>query len=623
MILCEHSLKNMNKTISMTIGGMVFYIDEAAYATLDGYLTNIKAHFASYAEREEIIDDIERRLAELFTAKISPAKQALDAQDVASVIQTMGYPEQIDSGEQPTTTAQSSTVSNVKRLYRNGDDRVLCGVCSGFASYFGVDPFILRSVLLIFFVAGLFSAAIPSLFLALVYIGLCVIIPEATTPSQKVEMQGEAVNVSNITEKVKQEAEHIAKQHEGTVNRLKQVTGDVFSMAIQVLRRLFVIVFRVLRVVIGVLLSVAFTIGLMGLTFAASVLLFNVHSPYVDPFIQQFANGPAYVVGVFSLFLLLALPCLVLLLGGLSVVRRKNILNAPTVFTIAGVWMISAIAFGVIAIDRAPMIEEAVQKQEAERIVSHTSFPVSTFHALDADGMYQLTIVPSSTASVVAEGDERDLQSLQARVEAGTLQIWQTHGPRVCFLCFRHPIQIVVSSPNVMDEIRLGGLVQMTQKDFRSKGAKIDVRDMAQLSLEGQVESLELSTHDAAQFHGDEFMTRNAKVLLEDVSRANFFVESTSSTANTLQLTMKDASKLQLAGSVSMAGISLRDVSRLNALNLYMTTSNILLQDAAYAEVTVDGSLTGSVRDVSRLRYAGSATAVDVTTHDAAHVEKY
>lgn len=141
----------MKKTLSVNLGGTVFNIDEDAYRLLDNYLNNLKQHFRKEAGAEEIVDDIERRISELFVEKLTGGKQVITIADVEEVIARMGKPEDMETGEEEETAGQDRQASSGpnygyreegkarKRLFRNPDDKILGGVISGMAAYLDAD----------------------------------------------------------------------------------------------------------------------------------------------------------------------------------------------------------------------------------------------------------------------------------------------------------------------------------------------------------------------------------------------------------------------------------------------------------------------------------------------------
>lgn len=196
----------MKKTVSVNLGGFVFNIDEDAYNELQVYLSLIESHFEREKGRQEIIDDIEARIAELFKAKTGGGKEVINADDVQEVIKILGKPEEMGEGES-TEFEQDEPYTNsyrsYRRIYRDADNRIIGGVCSGLAAYWHFDPLILRIIFIVAFLGfgvGLF-----------IYLILWIVIPEAKTIAQKLEMRGEPVTASNIGKAVKNEFNNFRK----------------------------------------------------------------------------------------------------------------------------------------------------------------------------------------------------------------------------------------------------------------------------------------------------------------------------------------------------------------------------------------------------------------------------
>ena len=133
----------MKKTLTVNLGGTVFHIDEDAYRLLDNYLCNLKLHFRSQKGAEEIVDDIENRISELFLEKINAGSQVITLTDVEEIITRVGKPEDFgteteDEEEKVDSTNSgnaktSYTYTSHRRLYRNPDDKILGGELSGLA----------------------------------------------------------------------------------------------------------------------------------------------------------------------------------------------------------------------------------------------------------------------------------------------------------------------------------------------------------------------------------------------------------------------------------------------------------------------------------------------------------
>jgi phage shock protein PspC (stress-responsive transcriptional regulator) len=193
----------MKITVSVNLGGYSFYIDEDAYAELKRYLKNLELHFAGEESSAEILSDIETRMAELFRAKMTGYKQVITIEDVHEAISILGTPEDIDDKDGRSARDKFSS-PGYHRMYRDPDHRIIGGVCAGMGVYWNIDPIILRVI----FIALIFAGGLG----ILTYLVLWVVLPEAKTTAQKIEMKGEPVNIHNIKESVKQEFENVRKK---------------------------------------------------------------------------------------------------------------------------------------------------------------------------------------------------------------------------------------------------------------------------------------------------------------------------------------------------------------------------------------------------------------------------
>ncbi len=196
----------MTKTISINLGGLLFHIDQKAFDTLQAYLESIEKQFRNEKEAREILDDIESRIAELLAERINRDENLVSETLISDIIEIMGEPQDfIDEEDAEATQARpkSERKRSNKRMYRNPDDRILGGVCSGLGAYFNLDAWLFRSLFIIFTIFG-FAGAI-------IYLILWLAIPEAQTTAQKLEMRGEPITIENIKNTVKEEFENVKK----------------------------------------------------------------------------------------------------------------------------------------------------------------------------------------------------------------------------------------------------------------------------------------------------------------------------------------------------------------------------------------------------------------------------
>jgi len=190
----------MKITVSINLGGWSFNIDEDAYAELKRYMKNLEIHFAGEESSSEILSDIESRMSEIFRARLTTYKQVITIDDVRHAISVLGTPEDISNEDNPSASDKFSS-PHYHRMYRDPDHRIIGGVCAGMGAYWNVEPWIVRIIFLILAMMGGLGI--------LIYLVLYIVLPEARTTAQKIEMKGAPVNIHNITEAVKNEFNNV------------------------------------------------------------------------------------------------------------------------------------------------------------------------------------------------------------------------------------------------------------------------------------------------------------------------------------------------------------------------------------------------------------------------------
>ena len=192
----------MKITVSINLGGYSFNIDEDAYAELKRYLRTLERHFAEEESSAEILSDIETRMAEIFRTKITNFKHVINIDDVNQAISVMGTPEDISDNDHKSARDKFAS-RGYHRMYRDPDHRIIGGVCAGMGAYWNIDPIIVRIIFIALILAGGIGI--------LVYLILYIVIPEAKTTAQKIEMKGDPVNIHNIKEAVREEFNTVRK----------------------------------------------------------------------------------------------------------------------------------------------------------------------------------------------------------------------------------------------------------------------------------------------------------------------------------------------------------------------------------------------------------------------------
>lgn len=227
----------MDKTVSISIGGFSFVLDEIAYNKLKTYLQDVKTSLRGTEGIEDIIEDVEIRIAELFRDRLK-FREVVNEDDINFVIATMGHPEQYKVEDEDGDTTSSSTHSTytnqqsyggqqtgAKRLYRDPDDTIITGLSAGLAHYMGVDPWFVRSIWLVLAILGIFTAGVSLLLVLFCYFILLIFVPKAKTTSEKLQMFGQPANIDTLKKNVEQASEAVVSGSKELSNKLGGAFG--------------------------------------------------------------------------------------------------------------------------------------------------------------------------------------------------------------------------------------------------------------------------------------------------------------------------------------------------------------------------------------------------------------
>ena len=334
----------MKKTIRINISGLIFNIDEDAFDKLQQYLNSITKKFINTKEGNEIIADVEARIAELFQERIGDRKEVINQYDVEHVIKVMGMPEDFEDEEfEQASTEELQQKKGGRRIYRDPDNSVISGLSAGIANYFGIDPIIVR---VLFVLTALFYGTS-----ILIYILLWVIIPEAKTRSQKLEMKGQDINLSNIETSIKNEFSNVKSnfdkwQKSRNYNKIKENIGDIFNSA----GKVFVVFAKIILVILGISFFIA-GIGMLG----TMTGLFFFHDSFLSPFswtdvpfsVHDFAtlftDGFNARVGIIASYLVVMIPVLMIIYIGLRFIFRFKTKSRYLGVVSGALWLVSVI----------------------------------------------------------------------------------------------------------------------------------------------------------------------------------------------------------------------------------------------------------------------------------------
>jgi phage shock protein PspC (stress-responsive transcriptional regulator) len=379
----------MNKVLNINLGGYAITIDDDAHQYLEAYLDNIENRFRDSEGRREIMEDIERRMGEIITSNLG-SRSIVMLPDVESAVEVMGKPE--DFGDEPSETADakgtgrpagsSSTpgapplIKTGKKLFRDPQDKVVGGVCSGLSAYFGITDSVWLRIL--FVVLAVVSAG----FWVPAYILLMIIVPEAKTAADRLAMRGEPANVDNIAREVKEgferfyknvndpkaskefgervdrKAREFAERVQSNSNGCGALIGSLFTGFI-------------------ILVVVSMILGL-GLAWTGSVWAFAMAGPSLTLF-SPLSSGLTYLA-VFNIFFLIGLPLIGLCIW---LARTAFKLKVPTWIRsgIGVLWVLNFISFILIGAAGGKQFRRSGTISKVQDLTGMTSDTLNISHA--------------------------------------------------------------------------------------------------------------------------------------------------------------------------------------------------------------------------------------------------
>lgn len=241
----------MNKTLSIGLAGFSFIIEEHAYIKLSDYLAALRNSLDT-EEADEVMHDIEIRMVEIFKDSLGKREVIKDT-DVEVVINQIGRPEQIEEQEEAyfsetTKQRRNSGAYGQRQLFRDPERQKIAGVCAGLAHYTGMDISLMRAIWLGIAILGIFTAAISTSLIIVLYIILWIVLPKAETAADFLKMKGKAMNFGNLKEestKIVQFANessqrvgeiyteskpYIHKAGSGIMNLIRYILGSIFAL---------------------------------------------------------------------------------------------------------------------------------------------------------------------------------------------------------------------------------------------------------------------------------------------------------------------------------------------------------------------------------------------------------
>ena len=344
----------MKKTVNVNLAGTFFHIDEDAFGKLTRYLDAIKRSLTDPQGSDEIIRDIEARIAELFSEKLEDSSQVISIKELDEVIAVMGQPEDYMVDEEifeDTSSKSKRKSSSSRKLFRDEDDKFLAGVSSGLGYYLGIDAIWIRLIWVILVLVG-FGSPI------LIYLLLWIIVPVAESTSDKLKMTGEPINISNIEKKFKEGYDTVADKvknadYDKYGQKVKSGASGFFETLgsiLLALLKIFVKFFGVLLVIISLSTLIGLIVGL----FTFGSIDFWGHGEVMDYIsLVDTTNSPIWLISLLTL-LAVGIPFFILFILGLKIlIDNLKSIGTPAKIVLLLLWILSIVGLGILGIQQA------------------------------------------------------------------------------------------------------------------------------------------------------------------------------------------------------------------------------------------------------------------------------
>jgi phage shock protein PspC (stress-responsive transcriptional regulator) len=349
----------MNKTIIININGIVFHIEEDAYEVLKSYMTEVKRHFAYSADSVEIVTDIENRLAEMFTQRLAEhSKQVIVLTDVEEITSQMGRAGDFED-DADNDALNAERLKSSKTLYRDGEDKLVAGVCAGLGYYFDVETKWVRIITII----AILSSGIG----LLPYIILWIVLPIAKTRQEKMAMKGEAINLENF----KRSFNETSESGKNLTNpNTRVVSGsDPVKEIIHFVVKLLKIFLKIIGLIIISSGALALFAAIFGLIFGLGFLDDSSYPNFPFNAINEEYRSPIF----FSAFLLLCIPLIALILFAIRVLLNRKVISRYGSFAMLILWL-TGLGMGVYYGSKvASEFREEAKLEQSSALKSYSS----------------------------------------------------------------------------------------------------------------------------------------------------------------------------------------------------------------------------------------------------------
>jgi len=523
----------MKKTLTVNLNNIVFHIDDDAYEMLQTYLHDIAEHFQSEDEKKEIMADIEARIAELLTEKLQKTKNVVNLIDVQEIIEIMGKPSQYageEDDEEPTAAKSDKKSQKSRRFYRDPENAILGGVASGLAAYFDWDVTWVR--------IGMVALALVSAgYMIPIYIIAWFVAPQATTASQRLEMQGEDVTVESIKTELNNAKNYVQS------DKFKQSATSVGERMLEILRIFFKVVFGFVGAILGI-------VGVVLVGALIMLLFFLIFEPtvingFAPDIISNWAliTPEKMVMLIISLLLVVGCPIFMLVYWAIRIISGRTEKNHTASWVVLILWLAGLFMFYSIGANTIIKMHNnnghplSIDWSDDNSATTDEVRTCEPFHAIEVSGAIELVLNKDSVQKVTVSTKDNYLSKIITKVENGVLHIYADQ------IFLNRKIKVSISADSINSIVAKGACQINTESELITSNLKleltgasqadmdvkvtglidIDLTGASQANMSGSANSIKSQGTGACQLNAEDLVTKIADVKVTGASHANVY----------------------------------------------------------------------------------------------------
>ncbi len=412
----------MNEVTNIHLGRQAFTISASAHHALKAYLDDIQKQVGD----KEVVNEVELRMAEILNERGIVGEKVVLPEDIEYLKQQLGNPADFSEDGDTSAAAQPTEPAATKRLFRDTENAMLAGVSAGLANYFGLDVVLMR---IIFVALAIFGGGVG----ILLYVVLWLVVPPATTSSEKLQMKGRSVTIDALKESVNR------ADLPGAARQMNQTVLPVINL-----------VLRIVLKILGVGFIVAGLAVIFGLAAVKGYMLLHHGQLFQENFFpvgtrEQLLAGLAMVLA--------AIIAVCSILVGVGVFKHKWPIRGWVTAVLISIFLLGSAAGIALSADIAPRVRARYESSMYTTGVKN----IQSFNNVTTDGGVDVEYIASPDYAVnMRYYGHPDISKIKFTVVNKTLHIDSSafNGSRHCtMLCLfpEYNMVVQVAAPNVQN----------------------------------------------------------------------------------------------------------------------------------------------------------------------------